>query len=173
MPTAPPIAQSSKRAVAYPDVGPRATTRIIEKVTCPRAPDPIGSPFEMASPTKVATKRATAVRPATFTKAVANPTPMMFPATVWKPCANVPYRLLWTVISATMGANTGESSPGRALAICQATATATEALMMVNQVSRLLGAFRRWLTGDRSVRLTPPTVTGMGASLTCWSRERP
>ena len=119
----------------------------------------------MASPTKVATKRATAVRPATFTKAVANPTPMMFPATIWKPCANVPYRLLWTVISATMGANTGESSPGRALAICQATATATEALMRVNQVSRLLGAFRRWLTGDRSVRLTPPTETGIGARL--------
>ena len=82
MPTAPPIAQSSKRADAYPDVGPRATTKIIERVTCPRAPDPIGSRFEMASPTNVATNSATAVRPATFTKAVANATPMMLPATV-------------------------------------------------------------------------------------------
>ena len=39
-------------------------------------------------------QQATAVRPATFTKAVANATPMMFPAAVWKPCAKVPYRLL-------------------------------------------------------------------------------
>ena len=82
MPTAPPIAQSSKRAVAYPDVGPRATTRIIEKVTCPRAPDPIGSRFETASPTKVATNSAKAVRPAALTRTVANATPMMLPATV-------------------------------------------------------------------------------------------
>ena len=94
MPIAPPMAQSSRRAVAYPDVGPRATTRIIENVICPRAPDPIGSRLETASPTKVATNKATAVRPATFTKAVANATPMMFPAAVWKPCAKVPYRLL-------------------------------------------------------------------------------
>ena len=64
---------------------------------------------------------------------------MMFPAAVWKPWAKVPYRLLWTVVNATMGANTGASSPGRALAICQATATATDALRMVNQVSRPSG----------------------------------
>ena len=56
-----------------------------------------------------------------------------------------------------MGANTGEVVPRQGAGACQATATATEALMMVSQVKRLLGAFRRWLTGDRSVWLTPPT----------------
>ena len=39
---------------------------------------------------RLATNRAKAVRPATFTRPVANATPMMFPATVWKPWAKVP-----------------------------------------------------------------------------------
>ena len=34
---------------------------------------------------KVATNKATAVRPATFTRPVARATPMMLPAAVWKP----------------------------------------------------------------------------------------
>ena len=89
----PPIAQSIRRADAYPEVGPRAITTIMAKVTWPPAPEPIGRRFAMARPRKVATNRATAVRPATLTKTVASATPMMLPATVWNPWAKVPYRL--------------------------------------------------------------------------------